>query len=231
MKNWLGATLICMVLSGSADIYAAQIPPVPEHPRWAQTTLGVNLKTWCPDLRMADEGTIAVVVFWLSSSGIASRISVKSSSGSNALDSAAISCVSRLPFAVATALGTGDPIDSWQQVAFRWADQSHANETQAMTSQNPLAMASSASVPIAGALKSQDDSSRHANSVTVHACVDETGRLKQDPTIVHSSGVVSLDQAAVRIAASGSAYYRPDTSSSGPPVSGCAELVINFDTK
>jgi len=231
MKNWLGATLICVVLSGSADIYAAQIPPVPEYPPWAQTTFGFNPKTRCPDLRMADEGTIAVIVFWLSTRGIASQISVKSSSGSNALDSAAISCVSRLRFAAATTLGTGDPIDSWQQVAFRWADQGHADETRATTSQNPLPVASSASVPIAGALKSQDDSGGRANTVTVHACVDETGRLKQDPTIVHSSGVVSLDQAAVRIAASGSAYYRPDTSSNGPPVSGCAQLIIKFDTK
>jgi hypothetical protein len=65
----------------------------------------------------------------------------------------------------------------------------------------------------------------------VHVCVDETGRLKQDPTIVHSSGMASLDQAAVRIAASGTAYYRPDTASNGPPVSGCAQLAIKFESK
>jgi hypothetical protein len=66
--------------------------------------------------------------------------------------------------------------------------------------------------------------------VTVHACVDETGKLKSDPTVVHSSGKASLDQAAVGIAASGSAYYRPYTSSGGPPVSGCAQLTIKFET-
>jgi hypothetical protein len=65
----------------------------------------------------------------------------------------------------------------------------------------------------------------------VHVCVDQTGRLEQDPTIVHSSGVAAVDQAAVRIAASGSAYYRPDLSSNGPPVSGCAQLAIKFETK
>jgi len=237
MHNWLGVTLTCVVLSVRVDISAAQTQPVPDNPSRAQTALGFNPKTRCPDLRIADEGTIAVVVFWLPSSGTPSQISIKSSSGSNALDSAAISCVSRLRFAPATRLGDGEPIDSWKQIALRWANQGNADETRAMTSQNPLSGASRASEPIAGAPAQvaadarQDDSGGQANSVTVHVCVDETGRLKQDPTIVRSSGKASLDQAAVRIAASGSAYYRPDSSSNGPPVSGCAQLAINFETK
>ena len=228
MHNWLGATLTCVVLSVQADIGAAQTQPVPDNPIRAQTSLGFNPTTRCPDLRIADEGTIAVVVFWLPSSGTPSHISIKSSSGSNALDSAAISCVSRLRFAAATRLGDGEPIDSWQQIALRWANQGKADETRAMTSQNPLSGGPPAQI---AANARQDDSGGHANSVTVHVCVDETGRLEQDPTIVHSSGMASLDQAAVRIAASGSAYYRPDTSSNGPPVSGCAQLAIKFDTK
>jgi TonB family protein len=237
MHKWLGVTLTCLVLGVPLDIHAAQTQPVPDNPLRAQTSLGFNPTTRCPDLRIADEGTIAVVVFWLPRSGTPSQISIKSSSGSNALDSAAISCVSRLRFAAATTLGDGDPIDSWQQIAFRWASQGNADETRAMTSQNPLSGASRASEPIAGAPAQiaanarQDNSGGQANIVTVHVCVDETGRLKQDPTIVHSSGMASLDQAAVRIAASGSAYYRPDTSSNGPPVSGCAQLAIKFDMK
>jgi TonB family protein len=233
MKNWLsalGATLTCVVLSVPVDIHAAQTQPVPANPLWAQTFLGVNPKTRCPDLRIADEGTIAVVLFWVPRGGSPSQISIKSSSGSDALDTAAISCVSKLRFAPATTLGDGDPVDSWQQIAFRWALQGNAGETRALTSQNPLPGASRASEPIAGA-QAQNDSGGQANSVTVHVCVDETGRLKQDPTIVHSSGMPSLDQAAVRIAASGSSYYRPDVSSNGPPVSGCAQLAIKFDTK
>jgi TonB family protein len=237
MANWFSATLTCVVLSAPVDIYAAQTQPVPANPLWAQTFLGVNPKTQCPDLRIADEGTLAVVLFWVPRRGIPSQISIKSSSGSNALDSAAISCVSRLRFAPATTLGDGDPIDSWQQIAFRWAIQRNADEARAMTSQNPSSGASQAPEPIARAPAQmatnarQDDSSGQANSVTVHVCVDETGRLERDPTIVHSSGTASLDQAAVRIAASGSAYYRPDTSSNGPPVSGCAQLAIKFDVK
>ena len=237
MHNWLGVTLTCVVLSVPADIRAAQPPPVPDNPMRAQTTLGVNPTTRCPDLRIADEGTIAVVVFWLPSSGTPSKISIKSSSGSNALDAAAVSCVSRLRFAAATRLGDGEPIDAWQQIALRWAHQGNADEMREMTSQNPLSSATRASEPIAGAPPQiaanarQDDAGGHASSVTVHVCVDETGRLKQDPTIVRSSGKASLDQAAVRIAASGSAYYRPDTASNGPLVSGCAQLAIKFETK
>jgi TonB family protein len=217
MQNWLGATFTCVVLSIPVDVHAAPVPPVPENPRYAQTSLGFNLKTRCPDLRISDEGTMAVAVFWLPSSGVPSRISIRSTSGSDALDSATISCISRLRFAAATTIGSGDPIDSWQQIALSWA--------------------SRASEPIAGAQAKitanakQDDSRRQANNVTVHVCVDEAGKLEQDPTIVHSSGIASLDQAAVRIAQSGSAYYRPDTSPNGPPASGCAQLTIKFDMK
>jgi TonB family protein len=237
MHNWLSVTLTCVVLSVRADISAAQTQPVPDNPLLAQTFLGFNTKTRCPDLRIADEGTIAVVVFWLPKSGTPSHVSIKSSSGSNALDSAAISCVSRLRFAPATQLGDGEPLDSWQQFALRWANQGNGDKTRAMSSQNPLSGASRTSEPIAGAPAQiaanarQDDSGDQANSVTVHVCVDETGRLERDPTIVHSSGMASLDQAAVRIAASGSTYYRPDSASNGPPVSGCVQLAIKFETK
>jgi hypothetical protein len=217
MHNWLGATLTCVVLSVPVDVDAAPLPPVPENPLHAQTALGFNPKTRCPDLRISDAGTMAEVVFWLPSSGIPSHISIRSSSGSNDLDSATISCVSRLRFAAATTLGSGDPIDSWQQIALSWA--------------------SRASEPIAGAPAKitanakQDDSRSQANNVTVHVCVDEAGKLQQQPTIVHSSGIASLDQAAVRIAASGSAYYRPEASPTGPSASGCAQLAIKFDMK
>jgi TonB family protein len=106
-----------------------------------------------------------------------------------------------------------------------------------MSPQNPSSGANRVSEPIAGAPAQitadprQDASGGHSNSVTVRVCVDETGRLKQDPTIVQSSGKAALDQAAVRIAAAGSAYYRPETSSNAPPASGCAQLAIKFETK
>jgi outer membrane biosynthesis protein TonB len=76
-----------------------------------------------------------------------------------------------------------------------------------------------------------NDAGARVNTVTVHVCVDAAGKLKQDPTITQSSGMASLDQAAVKIAASGSAYYRPDTAPNGPPASGCAQLAIKFETQ
>jgi TonB family protein len=217
MQNWFGATLTCVVLSVPVESQAAPVPPVPENPLRAQTALGFNPKTRCPELQITDVGTKAVVVFWLSGGGAPSHISIRSPSGSDALDSATLSCVARHRFAPATTLGSGEPIDSWQQIALTWA--SRASE--------PIA---AAPAKITANAK-QDDSRGHANNVTVHVCVDAAGKLEQDPTIVHSSGIASLDQAAVRIAASGSAYYRPDISPNGPPASGCAQLTIKFDTK
>jgi TonB family protein len=213
MQRLIKIILCCAVVSvalHSAAVRAAQVPPVPENPRRAQTALGFNPKGYCPDLRITDEGDMAVVVFWLPRSGIPSRISIKSSSGSTALDAATINCVAKLRFAAATTLGDGDPIDSWQQIAMRWAIR--------------------AAEPVEGA-PAKNDARGPAGNVTVHVCVDESGKLEQQPTIVHSSGVASFDQAALKIAASGSAYYRPDTSPSGPPASGCAQLVIRFDIK
>lgn len=217
MHNWLGATFTCVVLSVPLESQAAPVLPVPENPRHAQTAWRFNPETRCPELRVADWGTKAVAVFLLSSNGTPSQISIRSSSGSDALDSATLSCVARLRFAPATTLGNGEPIDSWQQIALTWA--TRASEPIAAAPAKPTANAK------------QDDSRGHANNVTVHVCVDAAGKLEQDPTIVHSSGIASLDQAAVRIAASGSAYYRPDTSPNGPPASGCAQLTIKFDTK
>jgi len=220
MRSWLSVTLACVVLSVRADISAAQTPPIPDNPLQAQTSLAFNPKTRCPQLRTADEGTLAVVVFWVARSGIPSQISIKSSSGSSALDSAAVNCVAKLRFAPATRLGDGEPIDSWQQIAWRWA----------ATGQAPALVAAAAPTPIPAEGR-QNDSRVQTNSVTVHVCADETGKLKQSPTIVHSSGNPSLDEAAVKIAASGSAYYRPGTASNGPPASGCAQLAIQFETK
>jgi len=225
MHNWFGATLLCAVLSVPVYVHAAVLPPVPENPRQAQTAWRFSLETRCPDLRITDAGTKAVVVFWLSSHGTPSHISVRSSSGSNALDSATLSCVTQLRFAPATTLGSGDPIDSWQQIALTWA--TRASEPIAAA---PANVTANVTANITANAK-QDDSRGHANNVTVHVCVDSAGKLQQEPTIVHSSGIASLDQAAVRIAASGSAYYRPDTSPNGPPASGCAQLTIKFDTK
>lgn len=226
MDKWVSVTLTCAVLCVSADANAGKIPPVPDNPIQAQTSLGYSTRKSCPDLRISDEGTLAVVVFWLPSSGIPAQISIRTSSGSSALDSAAMSCAAKLRFAAATRVGDGEAIDSWQQVGFRWV------ETRASTSgaSQPSEPVPNSPPPVISDAK-RSDSGAQPNSVTVHVCTDETGKLKQEPTIVHSSGKASVDQAAVHIAASGSPYYRPDNSPSGPPVSGCAQLTIRFETR
>jgi TonB family protein len=220
MNNWIVAALTIVTLGVSVDIYAAQMPPVPDNPRQAQTFFGFNIKTRCPDLRIADAGTKAVIVFWVPQRGTQSQISLKTSSGSGELDSAALSCVSKLRFAPATTLGDGEPFDSWQQFALSWADPDKAYEVRHPTATAPT------QVPVNA---TPHKSSGEGSSVTVHVCVDEKGKLAQEPAIVQSSGVAALDQAALKIAAAGSAYYRPHTSSSTS--SGCVQMAIDFDTK
>ena len=214
MNIWKGLPLATVALGVSANVYAAQASPIPDNPLRAQTLLGFNIKTRCPDLRIVDGGSKSVIVFWVPRRGIQSQISLKTSSGSDELDSAAISCVSKLRFAPLTTPGDGEPADSWQQIALSWADQ----PTAALPSRTPVNA-------------NQVDSGRQGNSVTVHVCVDDQGKLLQEPVIVQSSGVPALDQAAAKIAAAGSAYYHPLTSSNRPPTSGCVQMAIKFDAK
>jgi TonB family protein len=216
MHHWFGAAFASMVLSVPVVAQAVELPPVPENPLQAQTVFGFNPKTRCPDLRITDEGTVAVVVFWLPSSGIPSQIAIKASSGSNDLDTATLACVARLRFAAATTPGNGDPIGSWQQLAFAWAHRAV----------EPTAVVAAATEATGG--EKQDAASVLSNSVTVHACVDEAGKLKQNPTIVRSSGIAALDQAAVNIAVSGSAYYGRPTSLNRLTAPGCVQLEIKF---
>jgi TonB family protein len=222
MNNWIIAALAIVTLDVPVDNYAAQMTPVPDNPRQAQTFFGFNIKTRCPDLRIADAGTRAVIVFWVPQRGSQSQISLKTSSGSSELDSVALSCVSKLRFAPATTLGDGEPVDSWQQFALSWADPAKAYEARQPTAAAP------AQIPVNAR---QDMSGGEGKTATVHVCVDEKGKLAQDPAIVQSSGVANLDQAAVKIAASGSAYYRPRNLASNPSTSGCVQLAITFDTK
>lgn len=223
MHNWLGLTLACVAFSIPVCSLAAQIPPAPDSPLQAQLPLGSNFRKRCPDLQVADVDNSAVVVFWLPRGGTPAQLAIRSSSGSDALDAAAISCVSKLQFPPATTLGDAQPIDSWQQITLAWIPQRGTGETRAATSR----------IPAADAVRPSDSSGAdaQASSVTVRVCVDATGKLVRDPTIVHSSGRAPLDQAAVKIAAAGAGYYRPDSPPGGAPASGCARLAIQFDAR
>ena len=220
MHNWRCTAITWACLSVQANMVTAQVPAVPKEPLQAQVSWLFNPTKICPDLRAAEEdGTAAVVVFLVGRSGVPSRPAIKLSSSSEALDAAAVNCVLKLRFQPATHLGDGEPVDSWQQIGWRWASQEHHGD------------------PIVAAPKGADTGQKPEGPqskdgrVAVRVCTDDTGKLAQDPTILRSSGNVGLDEAAVKIAQSGSPYYRPGTTLNGKPVSGCAQLVIQFETK
>lgn len=64
-------------------------------------------------------------------------------------------------------------------------------------------------------------------STTIDVCVDSTGRLTGDPTVVRSSRISRLDDAALKLARAGSGHYRP-TTEDGRTVSSCYPLLITF---
>ena len=64
----------------------------------------------------------------------------------------------------------------------------------------------------------------------IRVCVDGTGKLVQDPTIAHSSGDPAFDEAAIKVARSGSGSYRPSTASVGA-AAGFLELSIKPEQK
>jgi TonB family protein len=225
MRSWPCATLMCAALLGAQSaICTAQSVPAGASVSQARVAWTADPARRCPDLRIGEDGAVAVVVFLVSSGGVPSRASIKSSSGSEALDAAALNCVMKLKFQPATRVGDGVPVDSWQAMAWRWM--SRPSQAAAAQPQNAIALV--ATPPAAGAVRPESSPS---NEVDMRVCSDTTGKVVQDPTIIHSSGDAGLDEAAVKIAKSGSGYYRPTTTAGGKPVSGCAQLAIKFEMK
>lgn len=225
MRKWQCTSLICAaLLTAKSDICSAQNVPAGASISQAHVAWTVDPTRRCPDLRIAEDDALAVVVFLVSSGGIPSRAVIKSSSGSEALDAAALSCVMKLKFQPSTRVGDGVPVDSWQAIGWRWA----SRPIQASTPQQQSAIALVGTQGIAGAGRPENSPFKE---VEIRVCSDAAGKLVQDPTVIHSSGDPGLDQAAVKIAKSGSGYYRPATSSVGQSASGCAQLAIKFEIK
>jgi TonB family protein len=170
----------------------------------------------CPDLRVADDGPLAVVVFYVDVAGNPSHPSLRVSSQSEQLDAAALSCVMKLRFQPATRPGDAVAVESWQQMAWRWAAPATA---PAAAAPQPVA----AALPVTAAL--QDGAS------TLRVCANEAGQLTQAPTVLRSSGDPTLDAAALKIAKAGSGAYRPEATLNGKPLSGCAQVTIRFETR
>jgi TonB family protein len=235
LLKWWYTMLACALLSVQAGIGSAQNAPGPASTLQAHVAWAFNPIKRCPDLRVAEDGTAAVVMFLVARSGVPSRVSIKTSSRSEGLDAAAVNCVLKLRFDPATRLGDGEPIDSWQEMAWAWASQERRSDTRGIAAQTPASKAnpdSTASIAAPNGNStsgSQDGSPSQDRSVAVRVCADDAGKLLQDPTILRSSGNPGFDEAAVKIAKSGSPYYRPGTHSGKKPVSGCAQLTIEFE--
>jgi TonB family protein len=227
MPAWSYASAIGVaLLSLQASIAAAQSPPSPDNIIQAQVAWRFDPTRRCPGLKIAEEGVAASVVFRVGTTGVPSGTTLKASSGSESLDAAAVSCISNLRFQPATRLGDGAPLESWQQIELTWAPQLVHHDKAAA-----IAAAAAASPNGQAAADRPDIPHPEGNSVAVRVCVDAAGKLAQAPKITRSSGDPGFDQAAVKIAESGSGYYRPVTKLNGKPVSGCAQLAIKFDSE
>jgi TonB family protein len=212
---FLSAALLTVTAVRAADTPPATASILPAHPAW--TTDPVRK---CPELRVADDGAAAVVVFHVSAMGAPSQASVRTSSGSPAFDAAAVECVMKLRFNVATRFGDGVPVDSWQSIGWRQVSPPHQLGAGAVTA--PAAAAGA----VAGTATAAPAASGAGvpRTVGVRACADAAGKLARDPQVVRSSGDAALDAAAVNIAKSGAGYYR-----TAPASSGCAQLQIQFE--
>jgi TonB family protein len=218
MRAW-PALILAPALALSVRSASAQSTPAnasEAHPAW---TYSVSSK--CPDLHAADDGPAAVVVFFVSDFGVPSQVSIQSTSGTAALDEAAVQCVQKLKFQPRTRLGDGAPVGSWQRIAWRW-QRPPAGAPQAASSAAPIA---------AGAVAAPLPRAAVSGSTELRVCADDAGHVAQEPTIVRSSGDATLDAAAVRIARAGSGNYRPAASVGGKPASGCATLSIRFESQ
>ena len=206
------AFLACVSLAAAVSPAWAG-PPAGAELREASVAVGFEARDRCPGLIQTDvrEPSAALVVLVVGPSGVPSQPSVKTSSGSESLDAAALSCVAKLRFLPAVRAGEGSAMASWQEIAWKWGREHFAQGVAA----GAPAPGPAGPAPAAGGAE-------------VRVCADETGKLAQDPVITRSSGDPGLDQAALGIARSGAPYYRPAGASS---VTGCAQLAIKFETK
>jgi TonB family protein len=217
MRAWPALTLgVALAL----PVHVARAQSTPQNASEAHPAWTFSLSNKCPDLHLADDGPAAVVVFFVSDFGAPSQISLQTSSGTPALDEAAVKCVQKLKFQPRTRLGDGAPVGSWQKIAWRW---------QRPSAGAPVATA--AALAAAGSIAAPPVAPEPAGATELRVCADDAGHLTQAPTIVRSSGDASLDAAAVRIARAGSGNYRPAPSVGGKPASGCATLAIHFESQ
>ncbi len=223
------ALLACAALFTVLVAPVRGAPPAGAELRDATLAIGYEAKTRCPELLQTDaeDRAAALVVLVVGPSGVPSQPSIKSSSGSQSLDAAAVSCVMKLRFLPAVLAGEGSATASWQEIAWKWGRGHGADSPPAAAA----AIARAATTMAAAAPPAPPGSAGSHGTpggAEVRVCADETGKLTQEPIITRSSGDSGLDEAALRIARSGAPYYRPAGATS---VTGCARLAIKFETQ
>jgi TonB family protein len=180
-----------------------------------------DLQSSCPyppeAYRAHEEGATKIRVATDSTGALISS-SVLVSSGFSQLDSAALACIKKARFAPATR--NGEPIEFVGEVIWRWrlpamlktCEQPHISaNTEEMTGVTSVVT-----------LKPAPDAAHRASgggSATVCVCLDDSGKVVNDPLISASSGSAFFDSGAINVAKS--MHYNP-----GRP--GCTRMKIVF---
>ncbi len=224
------ALLTCgaFLVAPAAPVWAG--PPAGAALREASVAVGYEPMRRCPGLIQTDvqEPSAALIVLIVGPSGVPSQPSIKSSSGSESLDAAALSCSMKLRFLPAVRAGEGTAVASWQEIAWKWGREHFAQSPPAAGTAVAEAAPGAATATPGIAAAASAPRPAASQRAEVRVCADESGKLIQDAVVTRSSGDPGLDEAALSIARSGAPYYRPAGASS---VTGCAQLAIKFETK
>jgi len=247
-----------VLLAAQLGVATAQDRPPPGSVIGARPAWRYDPAERCPGLEVSPKGYGAVVDFYVNSAGAPSKAFISTSSRSDSLDAAALACVAKLRFQPAVHLGDANPVESWQRIALKAEDPppqpsgaATAAAPAAGAAAAPAVAPASLSAPVAAApsggaaagaavagtavAAAQAPASAHAAAtaqsaarpVEVRACSDASGR-SQEPTVVTSSGNPQLDQAALNIARSGSAYLRQAAESGGK--AGCLQIAVRVES-
>lgn len=217
-------TLCTALLAAAAGPPSFGGPPKGAELTDATVAIGYEVKDRCPELVQSatQDPEAALVVLIVGPSGVPSQASIKTSSGSEPLDQAALTCVARLRFLPAVRAGEGAAVAAWEEIAWKWG-RAHFAQTPPPSA----APAASAAAPGLAATTLSAGAARSPQA-DVRVCADEGGKLTRDPVVTHSSGDAGLDAAALGVARAGAPYYRP---AGAAAVSGCVDLAVRFEPK
>jgi TonB family protein len=199
----------------------------------AHVAYGFDPRLRCPGLQQAaaQDGAVAAVVLRVGPTGVPSQVSVKASSGSASFDAAVVECILKLRFLPVTREGDGVPVDSWQQIAWRWvAPPEEQCDSPGTSVRRDGARQGSVVVD-----EERERGGDHApgrlavqpGSAAVCVCIDGSGKLTREPAIASSAGDAGIDKAASEMAVA--ERFRPAALEGGKPVPGCRLFRVRFE--